>query len=304
MFLITSLLAGLSGVPAFNFYSFLDENPVSGRTKRRTVGAPNDAMRELQLRLLALLKSESHHFARERILQCATGAMPGESSLDNVRAHQHNRYFYLVDFSHAYKSVDAHRLAVVLRERLKIFSAVPVDTLTSFCETYFFDARAGLVPGGNASQDLFNLYAGVLVDEAFCRLIREHRLTYTRYIDDLTFSSAEPISDKVRREIRAIIIGAGFMISHRKCEVVDLKQRAVVITGYGLAEGGRIFVPRHYLKRVRLAIQKARTIGGISMKQISGMMTLPLYLRRFQEPNALERKVFEEFEALRREKRS
>jgi hypothetical protein len=51
-----------------------------------------------------------------------------------------------------------------------------------------------------------------------------------------------------------VIEEAGFQVNHRKSTLTDLKKRNLVICGVGLeyrrGKKARIFIPRHYLKRL------------------------------------------------------
>ncbi|MCX6787333.1 MAG: reverse transcriptase domain-containing protein [Candidatus Kaiserbacteria bacterium] len=296
------MLASLPQEPNFNFFSFSDVNPVSGRTKQRTVAAPNESMKILQRRFVKYLRSDENGAVRKKFLRYAMSSNPGDSPLKNVQRHRHNRYFYLVDFSNAYKSVGADKLVNVLMQ-LSTFRSVLPEELHAFLTTYFLDKKWGLIPGGNASQDLFNLYAGALVDVPLGEIAEEHGIIYTRYIDDLTFSSISPISEKMRRNIRGPILQAGFSINHRKCECVDLKKKTTLITGIGIADGGRLFVPRPYVRKIRGLIHHALTKKDVDMRRITGMVQI-LYQLHYEQNtySALEQKVFKEFNALRKVK--
>jgi len=239
---------------------------------------------------------------RERILKYATSSNPGDSPLQNVQKHRRSRYFYLIDFSNAYRSVDVGKLASVLLQ-LNNFKAITTDQLTTFLATYFFDERWGLVPGGPASQDLFNLYAGALVDLPIGSIVEEQKVVFTRYIDDLTFSSMEPIPDQVRRDVRDPILRTGFQINHRKCERIDNRKTTVIVTGIGIANGGRLFIPRPYVRKLRGLIHRARTKGGVDIRVIAGMMQILHQVAQTQRMNILEQRVFREFHALSPPKR-
>lgn len=297
--ILQEMLDGLPGEPCFNFFSFNDVNPVSGRHKWRAVAAPNDAMKILQRKFLRYIRT--HENTRSlNALRYATSSNPGDSPLRNVAFHRNNRFFYLLDFSNAYGSVKAEGLARVLL-RLSLFCDASVEELTRFLERYFFDTKQGLVPGGPASQDLFNLYVGSLIDSFLTEVVEKKGIMYTRYIDDLTFSSASPIPGNVRRNIRNPILQAGFSINHRKCEYVDIRKQTVVITGIGLADGGRMFTPRPYIRKIRGIMHRARTEVVLS-GQVHGMMATVRKLLQTQDrnPNELEKKVLREYEDFKR----
>lgn len=292
------MLADLPQKPSFNFFSFSDVNPVSGRKKQRTVAAPNDAMKILQRRFLKHIRLRENDPRRERLLLYATSSNPGDSPLKNVRQHRRNRFFYLLDFSNAYGSVVVERLVEILIQ-FPVFDGIPAEKMEEFLQKYFFDKKHhGLVPGGPASQDLFNLYAGSLVDLPIADVIERKKIEYSRYIDDLTFSSTSPISENMRRAIRNPIQQAGFLINHRKCECVDLEKRTVIITGIGLEHGGRMFVPRPYVLKLRGLIHRALTKGDVKKQRIEGMVGGLRQLIQDRHPNKLEQKVLDEYSKL------
>lgn len=294
--ILEKMLENLPGKPHFKFFSFLDVNPVSGREKQRTVAAPNDAMKVLQRRFLLCLRGAKNENLRTRMLRYATSSNPGDSPLRNILQHRDNRFFYLVDFSNAYGSVVVERLAPVVIQ-FHPFRSVSTEEMADFLERYFFGKGHGLVQGGPASQDLFNLYAGSVVDMPLANVVRRGGVVYTRYIDDLTFSSAQkPLSEDIRRHIRNPILQAGFLINHRKCECVDLKKRTVVITGIGLADGGRVFIPRPYVLKMRGLMHHALTKGEVAPGRIQGMVALMKQVLGDQKPNGLERRVLKEYE--------
>jgi hypothetical protein len=299
---LRDLLSGLSGEPAFEFFPYNDVNPVSGRHKIRELGAPNPAMGELHDRLVKVLRSDANDRVRDQLLRRSTCANPGNSAFHNVCHHRHNRYFYLVDFSSAYGSVSAERLAQVLC-RLPTFQSILEMELVPFLERYCFAGDQGLVQGGGASPDLFNLYAGALVDERLAPIVHRYGITYTRYLDDLTFSSDRRIGKRIGRRIQREILGADFAISHHKCLYADLEKQTVVVTGVGIAKGGRLFVPRPYVRRVLGAIHRERTVGDVGMKRVHGMVNHIKRLTKGQGTTALENRVFAEHSALVQERK-
>ncbi|MEK7611890.1 MAG: hypothetical protein AAB407_00925 [Patescibacteria group bacterium] len=275
--------------PRFTMFPIRDENPLSGHTKRRIVFAPNNSMLHLQREFLGHLRSPMHvnEQIRSQFLRYATAALPKSSPLNNALIHRENRFFYLVDFRHAYRSVLPSHVAdtlIALDEKL----ASQREELVAFLIQYFFHKEHGLVTGGPASQDLFNLSVGSLLDGDIGDLCEEFGITYTRYIDDLTFSSPNPIVASTRRKIRILADQAGFIINHWKSDCVDLTKRPVVVTGIGIAEDGRIFVPRAYFRRVRGALNLAMRKGEVSSAKIQGMMSLFLYIAQFYKDNGLE----------------
>lgn len=279
----------LHGEPAFRSVVIRDVNPVSGQVKhRRRICIPNACMRWLHRRIIRELRRWTTR------LPYATGGLPRCSPRRSAQRHAGSRYFYLVDLANAFGSVGVGKLADVLTrhdDRLRRSDAV------SFLRRYCCAYHGGLHTGLPASPDLFNLYVGTHVDEVLGRYCTGHGIVYTRYIDDLTFSSDQPIGKRKRAKIRQVITSAGLQVNHRKCQVLDLARVGrVVINGVGLTAGGRLYLPRHILAKLRGMLHACRR-GRVSLAKVSGWMGLFWHTtvggtsRELRELNRSERAV-------------
>lgn len=246
--------------------------PNKRKSKRRMICHPNESMRTLHHLFGEHLKNKIDEMDKKetygiRFLPSATGCVKESNPLINAKKHSKGEHFYITDFSHAYQSVDLRRLALLLvfiekysyykadysldmfvRNELAHF-ALSNDPLfakmESFVQIAFGGYRGeGIAVGGPLSPFLLNLYCEVFLDRRlryyFYRKENkqepEKSVTYTRYVDDLVFSSGVRINDKERGAIRRMISEAGFKINHRKSFVLDRKKGAVFVTKVGLRE--------------------------------------------------------------------
>jgi len=288
-------LENLPDYPSFTECWLRDQNPLSGVSQKRHIYMPNKSMSILHKRLI-------NYFRNLKVpLPFAFGARPKNSPLKNVWWHRHNRYFYLLDLSKAYSSVSCEKLTSILGfldEQLKNFE----QEVYKFLDEYCFWFGRGLVTGAPASPDLFNIYTGILLDRPLGELCKKHNLTFTRYLDDLAFSSSKiPIGKRKRQEIRTIIKGAGFEVNHHKSRVCDLKISSIVINGVGLELGGRIFVPRYYLRKIKGFMHKLKSGSDLekSGKQtLNGMMSAFWGVTDRKRLNKTEQKLVKKYQAL------
>jgi len=231
----------------------------------------------------------------------ATSYHKGDSPMKNVRPHLRHRFFYLLDIRNAYGTVDVQRLTQTLFNRDMAFWGYRVENTFAFLQAYCTYPtpepsvtqtdvrRSGLIIGAPASPILFNIYAGIRIDEALASLCEKHGLTYTRYIDDLTFSSPKVIGLRVRRQIRNVIQATGFGIHDWKARVIDLRrQSSVLITGVGVKLDGTVFLPRHYVKKLRGLIHAANRSTAITPPMVEGRMGLFRAVMGRRAPNRTE----------------
>lgn len=278
----------VSSSAAFRIFRLVDENPLSGTKKSRMICAPNDEMRKIHNWIIAYLDLLVVD------LPFATACRRGNSPRRNVERHQMNVHFYLTDLEDAYPSVDGLRLADILAKLDQLpYGENSVQRILEFLTRFCLLPSGGLVIGAPASPALFNIYSGMLLDEPLGQLCTQWGITYTRYLDDLTFSAPEgnPIGEKKRRMIREVIAKVGFKANHRRSKVYDLRKGAIVINGVGLEYGGRILCPRRYCKKIKGAVHSGIKKQNVSQKTVAGMMGVFYDLTRGRRMNRTERKL-------------
>jgi len=300
-----NLDALLQGVTDAGFREFLhfDKNPLGGGEKKRLIFAPNDAMRVVHARLIRSLRALGFSMPH------ATGSLPGSSVRRNIDCHVRNRYFYLIDLQSAYLNVSLDRLTEVLCEIDPVAgNRFSRDGLHQFLE-HFCVRNSGLATGAPASPDLFNLYAAVLIDQAITSFCEVHNFRYTRYLDDLTFSSRHPIGKHKRRIIRMAVAKAGFRISHHKSVVADLRKGPIKLNGMLLQwqepdQPARVLLPRAYLRRIRglihIALHADPETARSLAKRIHGMMSAFRQSQDKRRVNRIEEKLLAQYTKLRR----
>jgi len=263
---IKEITQGIKEVPAFQLVFIRDRNILTAGDKKRCIYAPNEAMKKIHRDFINYLRKLDVDF------EYAIGGRPGNSPRSNVCYHRKNRFFYLLDFRNAYGSVDLEKTVLMFTQLdFGIEGDEDNKILFEFLRKYFFIPEGGLLTGGPASPDIFNLYTDFYVDRELGKWCKGNKITYTRYIDDLTFSSPKPITTRKRKEIRRIIHKAGFIVNHKKSRVYDIRKGPVFINGIGLEQGGRIFVPRSFLSKFRGALHRSLTKNDIDPNQIYGM---------------------------------
>jgi hypothetical protein len=245
--------------PRFDFFLFHDRNVLSGQKKKRRIGKPNKTMREIH-RFFVRRVTRPKLLRGWDLNSCMMGSLPHCSPCKNLLRHARNRYFLCLDIKNAFGSVDREKLTKWLRLSLgkpitdPLGHELSFETLEGYLRSYFFveeEMGGGLIQGAPASPDLFNLYAGHYLDRALNLLAKRYGLTYTRYLDDLLFSSPRKIGYRKRRAIRKAIREAGLAISEGKSELVDLKRaKRIEINGLGLEYGGRVYLPSKFTKHL------------------------------------------------------
>lgn len=298
--ILNNILEELPEVPTFTTFTLRDINPLSGQRKIRTItAAGNKSMALLQKRFMKNLR-------QLRVpMEHATGGIPGSDALKNVKAHiRHDpeRGCYLpchivtTDMASAYSNTKVTAIALVLAE---LDPEISYDQILNFLQQYCTDASGGLLIGLASCPDLFNIFCAVRIDPYLHEWCAKHDIVYTRYLDDLTFSSdTNPIGKKRRNYIRSVVAKAGLHLSDHKTHVYDLgkksKRRSVIINGIGVNRRGRCFLPGHALEVIEEALPKAiaESLSQTELSQLHGRMGLFRQISRGRPLSERESAIF------------
>lgn len=268
---------------------------MSGVVKTRHIDRPNGPM--------ILVHEFIKDYLRRLYLEFpyATAYQPGASPLNNVKRHRKSRFFWLLDLRHAYQNVDMKKLANILC-KLDPRHASHEEEMLVFLQKYCMSAIGGLAVGAPASPHLFNIYCGTELDQAIAAICEKKGLVYSRYGDDITISSpVRPVGQRVRQQIRQIIVASGFRVNDGKVELIDLarmKTQSLVINGVGLELGGRIFIPPQFVTRLRGLLHKG--LRDLSLlHDIQGAMSVFLGLCNRAQPTATEQKILGMYQRFR-----
>lgn len=139
----------------------------------------------------------------------ATAYKRGTTLLNNVVPHESNRYFFCVDIEDFFPSVTIGKI-------FRVFKVVGYSPRISLLLASLCSSGKGLPQGGVTSPALSNLTSS-LMDKRLSGLCARHNVNYTRYADDMTFSSNNPkILVRVSGTIVKIIQSQGYYINQKK----------------------------------------------------------------------------------------
>ena len=188
------------------------------------------------------------------------GFVPGKSIADNAKAHMGMNYVFNIDLKDFFPSFEVFRIAARLQVRPFYFTKEVARHIAGLC-TMRIEAenstpeekryRYVLPQGSPASPVITNLMCEKL-DFLLSGVAKRFGLIYTRYADDITFSSLHNVyqeGSNFRKELERIITEQGFTINLKKMRlnVVGFRQE---VTGLTISKD-KINVKRKYIKDLR-----------------------------------------------------
>jgi RNA-directed DNA polymerase len=226
----------------------------------RTIRAPIPPLRQAQSRFATLLD------ARYQPRSCVFGYVKSRSIQMNAACHVGKRWVLRVDLKDFFPSINFGRVRGMLLA--KPFS-LPPSVATTLAQLSCHENE--LPQGSPASPVLSNLICRGL-DGALAKLAREQRCSYTRYCDDLVFSTnrrafpavlaafdpSRPLSVTLGSALQHEIERAGFTVNAAKVRLCPSSQRQMVT---GLIANVRINVPRKFIGDLRMILHVWRKLG-------------------------------------------
>ncbi|SBW14203.1 hypothetical protein BR10RB9215_C11029 [Brucella sp. 10RB9215] len=227
--------------------------------KTRRINAPDRRLKMLQRNISPLLdklyspRNPVHGFIHER------------SVMTNASSHLSNKFVVKLDIENFFPSISENRVAGLLH-------ALGVDESVSAIIARLCTNRGVLPQGAPTSPVLSNMICFRL-DKELLKLAKTARCIYTRYADDVTFSSYQkpellfevgaPQPGRFSPELLASNISAaftnnGFKLNANKSQYADKNSRRVV-TGLKINSG--LNVDRRFVRNIRSALYSVETLG-------------------------------------------
>lgn len=216
----------------------------------RQITAPRNPSFMLMLRCLNILLKAIYSPS-----DYAMGFTEGRSVVHNADRHKGMNYVFNTDLKDFFPSIDQAR--VWKRLQLPPFSLAPqvANVVAGLCAMK--GKRAGedkfsyFLPQGSPVSPLITNMICDKLDRRLAGLARRFNLHYSRYADDITFSSMhnvyQPAGD-FRKELQRIIEGQGFKMNEAKTRLQKRGARQEVT---GIVVSDKLNVPRQYVVSLR-----------------------------------------------------
>ena len=157
----------------------------------RTITAPIDSLKTVQQKLLKVLTDDYKILPHN----AAHGCVKHRNCLTALKVHQANnsRYFLKLDLHDAFGSVETTQLkeALLQTAALKILDSYTAYGISSIVNIATNTVIPGLPQGAPTSPFLLNIYLQHF-DNLITNALKGSKIVYTRYVDDLLFSSKYP----------------------------------------------------------------------------------------------------------------
>ena len=257
---IENSIENVESVDQKKLYESFEVIKKSGGT--RIINAPIDSRFKELLRCL-------DYFVRSVYVphKSATGFIDQKSIVENAKVHLNKNYVYNVDIKDFFHSFDLNRVKLSLFNKPFIFkdSREPVAYIIASLVTCNIAGKRVLPQGSPVSPALTN-HICYRLDHRLSGLAKRFGADYSRYADDITFSSNRNIyRDDFISELKRIINNESLVINEKKTRLHKKDERQEVT---GLTVNDRLNVSRKYIKDLRMYLYYANKYGVEKAQQI------------------------------------
>jgi RNA-directed DNA polymerase len=223
-----------------------------GNGKKRVISAPDRRLKMLQTKIASSLAP----IYRPR--NPVHGFVDGRSVKTNATAHLRSKFVMNLDIEGFFSAITEGRVSGLM-SALGIDGRV-AEILARIC------CNEGVLPQGAPSSPIISNMICFRMDKELQTIAKESRCIYTRYADDITFSSYQPLTllfegspplpgnfspDLLKERLRGAFQSNGFAINAKKVHYADKHSRRTVT---GLKINELVNVDRKFVRNVRAAL--------------------------------------------------
>lgn len=183
----------------------------------------------------------------------AMGFAPGRSVVDNAKKHIGQRYIYNIDLKDFFPSIEKSRIWKRLTLPPFNFDSKIADVIAGLCTMHIEENgkdRFVLPQGAPTSPILTNAICDTL-DRRLAAVARRFGLRYSRYADDITFSSMHYVYSEngaFISTLKEVVASQNFIINEKKSRLQILGKRQEVT---GIIVSDKINVSRKYAREIK-----------------------------------------------------
>lgn len=232
----------------------------------RTIDAPVATLKHIQACLnVALQLLHTPHYA-------CNGFITGKSIVDNARLHVAKKFVYNLDLKDFFPSIDQKRVWACLLlppfnlgnspERKQIANRIAILCCAPLKKTASEQVQIkSVLPQGAPTSPFLTNVVSQKLDRRLQGVANRFQLSYSRYADDITFSSNKNFfseDSEVVAEIVRIIKDQNFAVNGEKVRLQSSDFRQEVT---GLIVNEKVNVPKKYIRQLRQWIYLWETYG-------------------------------------------
>ena len=239
--------------PQDHYITFQRKKP--GKDEKRTIEAPTGIMRNLLDRLsdgLQWTYSDHRTNAAQGYIRSVSNDPDKRTIFTNATKHLNKKYLLNIDLeSFFYQITEQKTQEIFADDRFFAFDTETVNLLAKLV------CYKGRLPMGSPTSPALSNFATIDLDIELSRWAGAQKIVYTRFVDDLSFSSNHPLKQGHFDMIRDMLWMHRFVPNNEKTKWFgpdDVKE----VTG--LIVGNKISLPDEYIVDLKNEFEKLKQV--------------------------------------------
>jgi RNA-directed DNA polymerase len=233
----------------------------------RTINAPLEELKEIQKKLADALYNHMKK-KRDKTNNISHAYESKKGIITNAKIHRNKRLVLNIDLENFFDSFHFGRIRGYFNKNKNYLLPIEVATVLAQISCY-----EGKLPQGAPSSPIISNLICEILDYRLLKIAKKFKLDYSRYADDLTFSTNNKSFVGLQTEFYKVlskeIIRAGFKINEKKVRLQYRNSRQVVT---GLVVNKKVNVNRTFYKETRAMAYQLYKNGNFEIKGEPGTL--------------------------------
>ena len=230
----------------------------------REISAPDKELREIQRKLSSVLSAVYEPKV------CAYGFINEKNNVGNAKQHTKKRLVFNIDLKDFFSQIHFGRVRGML---MNAPYSLPNEAATTIAQIACYNRQ---LPQGAPSSPVITNMICVPLDNSLMRLAKSTGCVYTRYADDITFSTYKHTFDKslvyvdnekvvIGNKLAAVLKKHSFFVNPQK---ITLRSRVCRQEVTGLTVNVFPNLRRSYIKQLRAIIHSCEKFGLLAAAKV------------------------------------
>lgn len=253
----------------------------------RTISKPEKRLMNIQKTLSKILYSHLDDLRNKSYIHNSTNYAfeEGKSIYDNAYKHRNKKYLLSVDILNYFDTFHFGRILGFFKKNKFFLFGDEASLIISQLVTY-----NGSLPQGAPTSPIISIFMSQIIDSRMVQLAKNYRLNYSRYADDISFSTnMKSDFEEILNIIEMTIKDLGFSINKDKTRLLDKHSKQLVT---GLITNEKVNIQKDYYRKTRAMLhnhikyQNAfdNSSGhSVTINQILGRLSFILYILKRDE---------------------
>lgn len=251
---------------AESFYSSFDIPKKDGTL--RSINASTGVLKTIQRKLTDALYEYQTLIRKENGIKAniSHAFEKNKSIISNAKIHKNKRFIFCIDLNNFFNTFHFGRVfGYFLSNR---YFKSPKEVAVTIAQIACYN---GVLPQGAPSSPIIANLICQMLDVHVLKIAKKYKLDYTRYADDLTFSTNNKEfldkKDEFYEALKNEIDKSGFSINEEKTRLIYRDSRQMVT---GLVVNHKINVPRDFYRTTRAMLHALYTTGEFKVNGENG----------------------------------